>query len=187
MEEKTQNSKQSFLQTVDSIYGLYLDCVTGLVELRNKLINLQNQSLRMGVQTSIEKLDTCNITFGKGAPWEGKSLHICTQGELKERTKRGGQDSVLMAQLFLVMIYSYWEKRFRSEIAKEQGRSVNEIKSDIMGDLKWIRHSIIHNKGVALPEIKKTRVIKWFKVGEFIHIDEKKFDLIVDTIKKEFK
>ncbi|MFA5134996.1 MAG: hypothetical protein WC505_04400 [Patescibacteria group bacterium] len=172
-----------FLQIVDDIYGLYLDAVNAIWVFRKKFVQFQEEnSIKLG--KSIEELDLRKQTFGKGEPFEGKELHSCTQGEFKERTKKNGKDSYLIARLCVVMIYNYWEDYFRQEIAKESGKIKNEITSDIMGDLKHFRQSIIHHSGTAKKEIGKAKILKWFREGQKININEEQFEEIVDEIKK---
>ena len=175
-----------FLQIVDDIYGLYLDCVNAIWVFRVKFVQFQkDNSIKLG--KSIEELDSRKQTFGKGKPFEGKELHSCTQGEFKKRTKKNGKDSNLIARLCVVMIYNYWEDYFRQEIAKEKGKEKDELTSDIMGDLRYFRESIIHYRGTAIKKIEKAKILKWFKRGQKINIDEEHFEEIIDKIKEEME
>ena len=52
-----------------------------------------------------------------------------------------------------------------------------------MGDLRLIRNSIVHHAGIALKEIEKCELLRWYKKDDEIFIDEDKFKIIVFHIK----
>ena len=83
----------------------------------------------------------------------------------------------------VLIIYQYWEDYFRGEIAKQLGVKKDDILSDIMGDLRLLRHSIVHHGGIALKEIENCEVIKWFREGDEIFINENKLKQIIFIIK----
>ncbi len=173
-----------FLQVVDDICGLYLDCISAIEVFRAQFVQFQKKT-SVPLQKSIGELDLLKYSFGKGEPFKGKELHSCTQAEFKKRTEKNGKDSNLIARLCIVMIYNYWEDYFRQEIAKEQGKVKDELLSDIMGDLRYFRESIIHHRGIATKKIEKTKILKWFKTGQKINVNEEQFEEIIDRIKDE--
>ena len=81
------------------------------------------------------------------------------------------------------MIYQYWENYYRPKIAEEKRVLKENIKWDIMGDLKLFRESIIHHRGIAIPKIKNCKMLKWFEEGEIINIDNHQFEEIIRNIK----
>ena len=107
--------------------------------------------------------------------------HWTTLGELKKRIKNKGENHLKMANLSLVMIYSYWEY-YRSKI---QERTKKLINSDLMGDIRHLRISIIHNKGIGNENMNKCKILNQFKEGDKIEIDDEYFEKIVDLIRKE--
>ena len=66
--------------------------------------------------------------------------------------------------------YSYlaWELEYRPRLAIEKGVDFNEIKSDIMGDLREIRHAILHAKGLLSCEKHR----KLTKLGEMFPAEQ---------------
>lgn len=51
-----------------------------------------------------------------------------------------------IAQSYIVHIYTLWEEVYRSEIAEIIGIKKCEVKSDLMGDFRLLRHNILHHK-----------------------------------------
>jgi hypothetical protein len=48
----------------------------------------------------------------------------------------------------IVILFSFWNEEIRSRLARCKNRDPNDIKVDALGDLRILRHAIIHNKGV---------------------------------------
>ena len=44
--------------------------------------------------------------------------------------------------------FAYWDEEVRPKIAAVRGGDVKDIKVDALGDLRIIRNSIIHNRGI---------------------------------------
>lgn len=51
-----------------------------------------------------------------------------------------------------MFLFTYWEDEIRPRLAAAKGMPVNEIKSDIMGNLRILRHAILHAKSSICPE-----------------------------------
>jgi len=141
------------MSIVDSIYGVYLDSTMGFHLIISQYLVTQPQRIASLRETnpelaSIEYLDSCAMIFGRGNPNspDAIELHRCTQGEHKARNERGGKNYGFIANMCLASIYQYWEDNYRDELAKSVGKTKNEIKSPIMGDIRRLRVSIIHNK-----------------------------------------
>ncbi|MFH1822088.1 MAG: hypothetical protein ABH830_00110 [Patescibacteria group bacterium] len=167
-----------FIKTVDNIYGLYLDCIYGFGKITNELklaqINLSKRN--------IKKL---NIFYGKGNPNKKESwppLHKCSQYEFKERNKKDGKNYKNIANLCLVLIFDYWEYD-RKKLAKKLNIKSIDIKSDIMCDIRYYRNSILKHKGKGNKEMKKCKIINFFKEGEEININKNQMDEIIYKIK----
>ena len=73
------------------------------------------------------------------------------------------------------MIYSYWEDHFRAQIANAKGVTKDVLKSDVMGDIRWLRQSIVHHRGIATDEVGNCKVLTWFAKGDEIFLNEQKF------------
>ncbi len=170
-----------FIEKVDDIYGVYLDSTHGFL-----LAKKQIESVQMQTKEATFNLDKRSITYGKGNPNEKTAypLHVCSQGEFKEGNKLNGKNYQIIAGLCLTMIYDYWENYYRGKIAEEYGVNKDDIVWDIMGDLKYFRHSIIHHQGIAISEIKNCKRLKWFKKGEKINLDKDQMEDVVREIKR---
>lgn len=174
-----------FYRVVDSIYGVYLDSVRGFHLVQREHIKEQQWTIKMLGKTDpklakVEYLDRLAMIYGKGDPnkpgWV--ELHRCSQAELKARNEEGGANQKFVANMCLVSIYQYWEDHYRKEIAGVLGKK-SDIQSDIMGDIRLLRDSIVHHEAVGKKKVEKCKVLTWFKKGDEIFIDRKKFEEVI--------
>lgn len=71
------------------------------------------------------------------------------QGDLVDALKQDGEFDNLNNQAFVVFIFQLWEEHYRGEIAKALGLgNKDEVFCDLLGDIRHIRHSIIHNQAI---------------------------------------
>ena len=82
------------------------------------------------------------------------------------------------------MIYNYWEDHYRQQIAEALGHdSKNDLKAPIFGDLRHLRNSILHHRGIALAELEGCELLRWFHEGDPIVITEQMFDEMVTHLR----
>ena len=163
--------------------GYHVDSLEGFKAYLEKFTTNQNNSSRR-LNIPISQLDKASLTYTTGAPTDPTAIitHECTQGELKDRLKKGGLNENLVGQFCIVMAYEYWEQ-IRGDIADILQVKRDDIKSDIFGDIRRFRHDIVHNIGMATSgHSEKTVILKWFKDGVPIIIDNKNLDTIIGEI-----
>jgi hypothetical protein len=172
-----------FLGKVYDIWGLYFDSIIGFNLIDSKIKKYQKYFLENN-EISIEDFNEKSFNYGIGNPGKKDSFtkYISKIGKTKERNKRDGENYKIVANLCLVLIYHYWEDYYREKIANANGHEKNELKLDIFNDIRIIRHSIIHNKSIAIEEVKKLKFLKWFKKGDKIEIDAKQLEQIIEFI-----
>ncbi len=186
-----ENCIDEFENVVTSIYGVYLMSTQGLHLLVKELTNIQRSTINQLRSThpelaSIQYLDSTPYIFGKGDPNLPTSIEIyrCTQGEYRERNSEKGINSRFVGNMCVIAIYQYWEDYYRQEIANLLNKTnKNKIVSDIMGDMKILRRSIIHHRGIALGDLESCKLLRWFKKGDDIFIDKNMMQYIVFHVK----
>lgn len=99
--------------------------------------------------------------------------HIFSDGEFKvqtstktaRKTLKPGVFENLQAKNTIKIVYDSWESRYRKML---EGLIGQEIKSDIWGELGWIRQSISHRDSKGIDKLKKAKLITDFAPGEEI-------------------
>lgn len=174
-----------FLRKVYDIYGLYFDSIHGFGLVAAKIKEFQKTFLEKYKISSIEDFDKTSFIYGRGKPGskDSYSMHISKMGKIKERNKKSGENYKIIANLCLVLIYQYWENYYRVRIANDIGlEKTKDLELDIFGEIKVLRDSIIHHRAIALDRVEDFKLLKWFKKGDKIEIDDKQLEKIIELI-----
>jgi hypothetical protein len=177
-----------FQYVVHAITGVYIDSIDGFDAVRENIERYQQIAVQALIDVrpdlaSIEYLDQTAFLHGTGTGRPGHAfIHGRTQKEAKISNSPGGQNYRFIGNMAVVAVYQYWEDHYREEVANLLGKNKSDIREPIMGDLRLLRRSIIHHRGIALREIEKCELLCWFKEGDEIIIDPIKFQEIVRHI-----
>lgn len=124
------------------------------------------------------------IYYGDGSVGGEISVaHVTTLAERIARNADTGQNAIIVGNMALVAIYSYWEDNSRERIAAVKGVPRDQLVSDVMGDIRHLRHAIIHNRAVANNVVAKSRVLTWFAAGDDIFLNEQMFVQMISCVR----
>lgn len=172
-----------FLEEADEIFGFCFD-----VEMACSLAKSRLEAIQRMTKNS----DEAPFSFRDGPPQGSpeqeieESLHSTTIGALKDRLSDGGFDQKKAASATIVFVFQIWEDKYRRNIVGSDGKVMEAIDSDIMGDLRLLRNSIIHNKGIAMGNVASCKVITRFKPGDKIDLTKSDIYDIISAIRSEF-
>jgi hypothetical protein len=135
----------SFNAEINGTYGLYLDATAGFAALFRRLEETQQEA---------GATDDSLFFYGRGAPGTPENVlqHQTTQGILKARIQEGGGNYFRLARLVVVMLYELWETGYRRPLASAAGVRPEDLLVSVFGDLRLLRHEILHNKARLTPE-----------------------------------
>ena len=111
---------------------------------------------------------------------------IVTAENFIQENSPGRNNQQQLSYSVIVFIFTYWEDEIRPRLAAAVDVETKDISSEIMGDLRCIRNSILHTKGVFTPEWHgKLVVLKdCFAVGQQIEISYELMHQIFVKIKQ---
>jgi hypothetical protein len=184
-------AKEEFICTAELIYSIFRDCRRSfdlsLVELKAQQESMLKMFAAEGTERTIGDLDKKKYHYAIQDVESGmvRSEAAITQGDWKSKIGKDGTNIRLIGNMCLVMIYQYWEDRYREEIANSKGIAKNDLSSDLFGDIRHFRNSIIHNNGRAISEVNRCKVMKWFNENDEVVIDAEKMDRLIELIKSE--
>lgn len=177
-----------FNAVVDDAYALYLDATTAMFTYVEWFEQRQRETIArladQGGPKTIEEADKLRFHYGAGDPNKSKEARLqfeSTQGELKERNKKNGGNYRKMSRVLIITIYQYWEDYYRQKFAEAVGKSKNDIKHDLLGDIRLFRNDIVHHSNLATAEIQKCKVLKHFATNEEIQLDQ---DQVLSLVSK---
>lgn len=119
---------------------------------------------------------------GDGQAKINKNYASISVGKYLESSRSDSTFSNEIAKAFVCTIYSLWDETYRNLIAKDAKVDQKNVSADLMGDLRHIRHCIIHSKSVITKEKEKIKVLKWdVQPGELM-ITQKMFAELISQI-----
>lgn len=181
----TVDAISNFIAEIDATLGTYLDMRRGFGALVHDFDRVRADFLSKTPGKSADELDKLPFSYTSGDPEAGSyTLHECTQEEYRERNSPSGENATRAGNMCVVHLYQLWEGRYRNEIARDLGIAKDELVVDFFGDLRLLRHSIIHHNAVALPDVGRCKVIKWFKPEVPIWFTRAEFLELVKALKQ---
>ena len=154
-----------FKRATHAVYTAYSLSNYGMYQL--------GEDIKKHLGKDIKKMDFTNLegVFQIGSSdLEKEALSEMKTKDVLLWMEKNGPFSQLIGHGLIVWIFAYWEELYRGKIADEIGVVKNRIMSDVMGDIRIIRNSIVHNNGIVNKDFKKLKIFTWIKAGEPILI-----------------
>jgi hypothetical protein len=85
-----------------------------------------------------------------------------------------GPDGAVVRQLghwWVSHVYAMWEHGFRPRLAEARGVGLDDVTDPLMGDLRRLRHDVLHHRGIATAgQTGRCERLRWFTPGEDMFI-----------------
>jgi len=180
---------EEFTQLWNRLQAFYLDAVAGFDFVRSHVESdqaLARSDVKGSELDSEEFQDARMFTYSQifSEGFCTSEIHRATQGEVKARNSTGGANFTTLGQLCVVSFYDFWNDYLRREYVIAKGHldrnekdhlvieraQAEHASHDLWGDLRLLRQSIVHNQGVATSDVKRCKLIKWFRPGDLISL-----------------
>ncbi|NCT71895.1 MAG: hypothetical protein GXC75_13210 [Xanthomonadaceae bacterium] len=174
-------STQRLIDHAEGVFGLYHDSLQGMWRFHDMVEGIVAGEVESGL--SREQALGFTLAHGDGDPQPQNLLHFSTLGETLERTRHGGTNELVLGQMCLVSIYAFWEVRTRNELAEVLGISLDGVRSDLFGDIRLLRHMLLHRAGKADGSANRLKILKWCSPGELIVVDRPRLREVINRIR----
>ncbi len=158
-----------FQKFSQEIYICYSVAVTGMEAVASNMLQ-QNPDR------------TKSLLIGDCHPSEGSYHGSMNIGKYLDAAQKNGAFSDTLIKSFITTIYSVWDEYYRHLIANECNVEQKSIKSDLMGDIRLIRHCIVHKKSVVTDEGQRLKVLQWNLVPGDLVISQSMFMALIVQI-----
>ena len=153
MNERFEDVIREYIDFVNEQVGTYMDALAGFA---GHYSNVQRQVHRISrpigrLKENGEPVMVCTSYEDPAKP-DIILNRIIRADTYLEANSPGGSNEQRHARAIVVFLFTFWEDEIRPRLAKAKGTPVNEIRSDIMGDVRILRHAILHAKGVVHAE-----------------------------------
>ena len=165
---------KEFIDFVNLQVGVYMNSIAGFAGARIQMERQVARVLRAQSRKKDARGDQVITHQSFEDPRRPDVIHsrIVTAESFIQENSPNGINQRQLTYSVIVFIFTYWEAEIRPRLAEAANVEIEEVKSEIMGDLRCIRNSILHTKGVLTPEWHgKLVVLKdCFAVGQQIDI-----------------
>ncbi|MEI7827949.1 MAG: hypothetical protein WCI87_09195 [Euryarchaeota archaeon] len=188
MNERFDDIIREYIDFVNEQVGTYMDALAGFA---GHYSNVQRQVHRISrpVGKHKENGETVVVCTSYEDPTKPDVIlnRIIRAKTYLEANSPGGSNEQRHARAIVVFLFTFWEDEIRPRLAGAKGTPVNEIRSDIMGDMRILRHAILHAKGVVrADEHKRLKVLgSMFQPDTPIHISYEDMHRLFVLIKQD--
>jgi hypothetical protein len=185
---KYDDVAKEFIDFVNLQVGVYMNSIAGFSGAKIEMERQVARVLRAQSRKKDARGDQVITHQSFEDPRSPDVIHsrIVTAESFIQENSPGGVNQRQLSYSVIVFIFTYWEDEIRPRLAEAEGVATKDVKSEIMGDLRCIRNSILHTKGVFTPEWHgKLVVLKdCFAVGQQIEISYELMHQIFVKIKQ---
>ncbi|MFH1344499.1 MAG: hypothetical protein ABIL01_25370 [Pseudomonadota bacterium] len=152
---------REFIDFVNQQVGVYCDCLAGF---QGNKVRVERQMPRLQRPTSRRIVDGQPVITWASVedPSRPDVLHhrVIRADEFIKVNAETGYNEQQVCCAIVVFIFATWDEGIRPRMARIRGVEPREVKLDEMGDLRILRHAIIHNAGmVTTSEYAKLKVM----------------------------
>jgi hypothetical protein len=95
-----------------------------------------------------------------------------------------GISMMYLGWAWITLVFDRWEDDYRHRFANEMGCAHSRVMCDAIGDLRYLRNDVTHNKGMATREHSGRCILlhDWFTIGREIMVTDEKISSFYDII-----
>ncbi|GAA4772641.1 hypothetical protein GCM10023219_19790 [Stakelama sediminis] len=141
---------RAFIDFVNVQVGAYMDACSGFAKNKSIVERQVHRDVRPdGTKRGLKDAPRVMMTAVKDPTQPDVLMHrIVLVSEYIAANTVAGSNEQHHARAAITFLYAYWDEEVRPDLARALGVPTKEITSDIFGDLRLIRHAVLHNKGV---------------------------------------
>jgi hypothetical protein len=185
---KFDDVAKEFIDFVNQQVGVYMASIAGFAGAKIKMERQVARIMRAQSRKTDARGDAVIAHESLEDPRRPDVIHarIVTADIFIDENAPSGLNHRQLSYSVIIFIFTFWEDEIRPRLAKAKGVEPNDIKCDIMGDLRCVRNSILHTKGVFSHEWHKgLRVLhECFEVERQIEISHELMHQIFVKIKQ---
>ena len=141
---------QEFIDFVNMQVGMYMDAIAGFQGHQTRIKRQIHRTSR-AKQIKFDEAGNKTVVFASYEdPTQPDIIHsrIIRAPDYIEANSEHGINYQQHSRAILIFVFTFWEDEMRPKLAKASSKEIDEIKLDIMGDLRILRNVILHSKGV---------------------------------------
>ena len=189
MNEAFENAIREYIAFVNQQVGVYMDALAGFAGHHTRVERQVHRVNRRVKSTADAKGQNIVVWASYEDPTKPDVIHnrIIRASDYIAANAPGGSNEQQHARAVLVFLYAYWEDEARPRLAASKGAERNAVRSDVMGDLRILRHAILHSNGILAGKQHRrlTKLGDLFRPDQPIHIPYEGMHQIFVRIKQD--
>jgi hypothetical protein len=187
VKEAVDDVIREYIDFVNRQVGVYMDALAGFAGHRAR-VERQVHRINRPVKSRINNKDIVVWTSYED-PSQPDIIHnrIIRASDYIAANSKDGSNAQQHSQAILVFLFTYWEDEIRPRLATSRNVELQEIRSDIMGDLRTLRNVILHAKGIIRSDTHRQlkKLSDMFVVDQPIHVSYENMHQIFVLIKQD--
>lgn len=189
MSETFDDVIREYIDFVNRQVGVYMDALAGFSG-HHARVERQVHRINRSVGSHIDSNGQRVIVYASYEdPTKPDIIHnrIIRAVDYIAANSPGGLNEQQHSQAILVFLFTYWEDEIRPRLAKSKSVELQEIQSNIMGDLRILRNIILHSKGIIRSEkYNDLKILKdMFVVDQQVYVSYEDMHQIFVLIKQD--
>ena len=180
---------REFIDFINLQVGAYVDGCSGFAQ--NKII-CERQVMRISRAYGMKTDEAGNRIVMRASledPTQPDVIHqriVKAANFISENSATGSHEQQL-SRASIIFLFTYWEDEVRPRLARAKNVERSAILSNIMGDLRHIRHAILHKKGIldSATHLKLRKTADLFASGQAATFSAQKMQRIFILIKQD--
>ena len=183
------NVIREYIDFVNRQVGVYMDALAGFAGHHSR-VERQLHRISRPVNSRIDNTGQHAVVWASYEdPTKPDVIHnrIIRASDYIAANSEGGSNAQQHSQAVLVFLFTYWEDEIRPRLAALKSVELQEISSDIMGDMRILRNVILHSKGIIRSEKHKElkKLSDMFIVDQPVHVSYEGMHRIFVLIKQD--
>ena len=180
---------REYIDFVNRQVGVYMDALAGFAG-HYARVERQVHRINRPVKSHIDDMGRRVVVWASYEdPSKPDIIHnrIIRASDYIAANSKDGSNAQQHSQAILVFLFTYWEDEIRPRLAISKNVELQEVCSDIMGDLRILRNVILHAKGIIRSDKHKElkKLSDMFIVDQPINIAYEKMHQIFVLIKQD--
>src|SRR3954452_7658384 len=180
---------REFIDFVNAQVGAYTDACSGFA--KNKSVverqvhwsmvkagrKIADDGARVVMMTSVEDPSQPDVVMHR----------IVLASEYLAANSEAGSNEQQHARSAIVFLFAYWDEEIRPRLAKARGVDPRDVVGDVFGDLRQLRHAVLHNRGVLTETayVKLKILNEYFAPNSSVSLPNTTMHRIFFLLKKE--
>lgn len=189
MSDPFVDAVREYIDFVNEQVGMYMDALAGFAGHHARVERQVARILRPQEKKRNEKGEPVTVWASYEDPSKPDVIHnrIVRAADYLAQNAPSGANEEQHARAIIIFLFTFWEEEIRPRLAAARSVERNEIKSDIMGDLRELRHAVLHAKGILRQDKHaKLKVLKdMFTADSRLALPQERMQQIFVLIKQD--